>query len=795
MVDHGGMLIMASWWLRGAALIVLAALLVGAGSTSATAQDTNDIDALNRQVVQLYQAGNYAEAERNAERAVRLAEGKFGPDHPNVGVALNNLGQLYRAEGRYSEAEPFFKRALAITEKALGPDHPNVGAALTNLGQLYRAEGRYDEAQLLFKRALAIDEKALGPDHPNVGATLNDLATLYHDQGRYAEAEPLYKRALAITEKALGPDHPTVGATLNNLATLYQGQGRYAEAEPLFKRALAIDEKALGPDHLDVSTNLNNLGQLYRAEGRNAEAEVLYQRALAIREKALGPDHPNIGAALNNLATLYLDQGRYAEAEPLYQRALAIDEKALGPDHPDVSTNLNNLGKLYRVEGRYSEAETLIKRALAIDEKALGPDRTSVGTDLDNLAELYRAQGRYAEAEPLYKRALAIDEKALGPDHPDVGKVLNNLAELYRAQGRKPNPCDNQCTPVTIFYGTDRRRSDLPQRIAYDWNRAERLELGRAIVTVPRVPRAPGEINHPSWWEVTLRGVPPEGDPAKHFVIFRGGFKIFNSEDEFLVDVKKYMDEASPLKREAFIFLHGYNTSFDDALFRTAQLAYDLGQQKTDGTVVPFGTAFMYSWPSGGGLADYAYDTDSARLSVDYLRSFIKLVVEKSGAEHIHVIAHSMGNFALVHALEQIASDTTGKPTIDQIILAAPDIDATEFREIAEKIERVAKGYTLYASKNDLAMIASRKVHKDSPRAGDVPERGPIIVAGVDTLDISNVSTTYFFATHHDDYVEEKELLNDVAQLLRTGVHPPSERNINYHPKNIAGNVYWRYGQ
>jgi CHAT domain-containing protein/Tfp pilus assembly protein PilF len=384
----------------------------------------------------LYRAlGRSAEAEPLAQRALAIDEKALGPDHPTVGTLLNNLALLYREKGRHTEAEPLAQRALAIDEKAHGPDHPSVGRDLNNLALLYRDQGRHTEAEPLAQRALAIDEKALGPDHPTVGTFLNNLASLYRTQGRYAEAEPLYQRALAIAEKALGRDHPDVGIRLNNLAGLYRAQGRHAEAEPLYQRTLAIDEKALGRDHPSVGRDLNNLASLYQDQGRYAEAEPLYQRAIAIAEKALGPDHPDIGIRLNNLASLYQDQGRHAEAEPLYQRAIAIAEKAFGSNHPEVGMRLNNLADLYQAEHRDAQAEPLYQRAIAIDEKVFGHDHPAVGTDLSNLAALYRSWGRYAEAEPLAQRALAIAEKALGPDHPSVGVLLDNLAELYFAQG------------------------------------------------------------------------------------------------------------------------------------------------------------------------------------------------------------------------------------------------------------------------------------------------------------------------------------------------------------------------
>ncbi len=90
----------------------------------------------------LYAEGGYQEALPFAEKALRLSEREFGPDHPEVARGLNDLGELYRLQGKYAEAEPLHQRALAIFEKALGPDHPDVATGLSNLGLVYHAQGR-----------------------------------------------------------------------------------------------------------------------------------------------------------------------------------------------------------------------------------------------------------------------------------------------------------------------------------------------------------------------------------------------------------------------------------------------------------------------------------------------------------------------------------------------------------------------------------------------------------------------------------------------------------------------------
>ena len=121
---------------------------------------------------------------------------------------------LYGSQGRYAEAEPLFTRALGLTEKALGPDHPDVGIKLNNIGSLYVSQGRYAEAEPLMKRALAIREKALGRDHPDVGHSLNNLAVLYFEQNDWARAADYWRRSMGVTVRRAQRGTDDVGHAL-----------------------------------------------------------------------------------------------------------------------------------------------------------------------------------------------------------------------------------------------------------------------------------------------------------------------------------------------------------------------------------------------------------------------------------------------------------------------------------------------------------------------------------------------------------------------------------------------------
>lgn len=119
---------------------------------------------------QYRERGGYAEAEPLYERALAIREKALGPDHPDVGVILNGLALLQEAQGavynnlglrddarrRYDKAEQLFTRSLAIQEKALGPDHPDVGLMLDNLAAMHFAQGDWARAFAFWRRSTGV---------------------------------------------------------------------------------------------------------------------------------------------------------------------------------------------------------------------------------------------------------------------------------------------------------------------------------------------------------------------------------------------------------------------------------------------------------------------------------------------------------------------------------------------------------------------------------------------------------------------------------------------------------------
>ena len=206
----------------------------------------------------------------------RSTRDRYGPDHPDVAINLNNLAGCCQATNRMAEAEPLFRRALAIDERSYGPDHPDIATTSTTWRSLLQATNRLAEAEPLSRRALAIDERSYGPDHPDVATHLNNLAELLRDTNRVTEAEPLYApRSGDRREGRTARTTPRSQGTSTAWRRCCEATNRTAEAEPLYAPALAIDEQSYGPDHPNVAIRLNNLAQLLQATNRMAEAEPL----------------------------------------------------------------------------------------------------------------------------------------------------------------------------------------------------------------------------------------------------------------------------------------------------------------------------------------------------------------------------------------------------------------------------------------------------------------------------------------------------------------------------------------
>jgi tetratricopeptide (TPR) repeat protein len=246
--------------------------------------------------------------ERAHLREIATIAEDLNPDL--AGRLYNNLGFNGTVLALFQEAKTDHEQALRLGEAALGPDHSQVAIYANNLGEVLRVMGDMVGARANFERALKIGEAIHGPDHPKVAIRVNNLGTVLRELGDLPGARANFERALKIGEAIHGPHHPEVAAYVNNLGDVLGGLGDLEGERANYERALKIDEAAYGPDHPNVAIRLSNLGTVLYNLSNLPGARANFERALRIRKKIFGDDHPKTQLVQDNLDLLAIEENK-----------------------------------------------------------------------------------------------------------------------------------------------------------------------------------------------------------------------------------------------------------------------------------------------------------------------------------------------------------------------------------------------------------------------------------------------------------------------------------------------------
>ncbi|MHB8864075.1 MAG: alpha/beta hydrolase, partial [Pirellulaceae bacterium] len=297
-------------------------------------------------------------------------------------------------------------------------------------------------------------------------------------------------------------------------------------------------------------------------------------------------------------------------------------------------------------------------------------------------------------------------------------------------------------------------------------NQRGELQVGTCRVSIPWTHEV-GQVERPSLLRLEVRD-----DVRRHVVLHETNRQ---DESEFYHQLRARV--LSARRPEVFVFIHGYNVTFEGAARRTAQIAFD----------VQFaGAPIFFSWPSQGGLLKYTVDENNVEWAVPHLKQFLLDVTHRSGAQSINLIAHSMGNRALTAALRELQLQLGAQSALfNQIILAAPDIDAEIFcRDLAPALTKSARRVTLYASSKDQALIASKQVHGYA-RAGD-SGGDLIVIPGIETVDVSQLDSSLL---GHSYYGTSNPILLDIRQLIELAL--PAAQRKWLRPQPYGELTYW----
>jgi esterase/lipase superfamily enzyme len=320
---------------------------------------------------------------------------------------------------------------------------------------------------------------------------------------------------------------------------------------------------------------------------------------------------------------------------------------------------------------------------------------------------------------------------------------------------------------VEIFYATERARTGQRGAVRFYGFRRGPLEYGRAEISVPR-DRKIGTLRTPSIW--TLDIIESE---ERHFIL--KSVEPMSGATAFFQAVSSRVAVSD--RKEVFVFIHGFNTTFEDAALRTAQMASDL---RLDGAPI------LWSWPSRGAVLGYWNDAKEAESEVEAaaLEAFLRDVVARTGATRIHLVSHSMGARPLLAALKRIGNPPEGvAPPFEEIVLAAPDIGIKPFDDVWPSVAGLGRRFTLYASARDKALALSRRIN-GMQMVGDA---SPIVTKpGLQSVDTTDASGGLL---GHSDFAGTA--LDDFRGIIWLSLAPDSRCVLTAEPEQVR---WWKFG-
>jgi esterase/lipase superfamily enzyme len=337
------------------------------------------------------------------------------------------------------------------------------------------------------------------------------------------------------------------------------------------------------------------------------------------------------------------------------------------------------------------------------------------------------------------------------------------LPSLPRARlPEPPSPGQKDGGVQRVWYGTNRAPVLEHTEIAdYGADRNDRVHVGWCDVRIPAGHRIGSVGSH--WLRRLLRRQDDRLELATLMPLAPG---------RFWSGLGARLAAIPEAERNAVIFVHGYNVTFREGVIRAAQIGFDLG--------IP--CMGLFSWPSKGALFDYTADAAAVEASEYHLYRFLIDFAARAHGGRVHVIAHSMGNRALLRAVQ--AAVAAAEPLrVGHFVLAAPDVDREVFLRLAANYTACGNRTTIYVSNRDRALALSGAIHRFA-RAGLWP---PLtVIPGADTVHAADVDLSLL---GHGFVAETREVLNDIHSLIVNDA--PPDRRMGLRQEQSADGPYW----
>lgn len=337
---------------------------------------------------------------------------------------------------------------------------------------------------------------------------------------------------------------------------------------------------------------------------------------------------------------------------------------------------------------------------------------------------------------------------------------------------------------ITVYFATNREETgDADAPFGDKLNRISPLFLryGAATVTPPAGKRK----------EFTVRTISVAPDVTPGANAPEGAAPVRGSADVYA----GLRQQLAANNADLVLLLHGFNCSFEMALARAAELKFRWSTKDKPLEIAAF------SWPADKSLVPvlgYVSDRDDARSSAKAIaRALLRLVDYVKGLPReewcnrkLHLVAHSMGNYALRNAFQALCSELGGKTPrlFDTIFLMAADEDNDTFEDGSKMMHLpdLARQVCVYFSGRDGALVISDVTKANPDRLGFTgPRTLTNLPQKVALVDCTLVCTSTLLEVNHQYYRQRPEVIADVQQVL-AGTAPDQIANRTFVPDKRA---------
>lgn len=273
-----------------------------------------------------------------------------------------------------------------------------------------------------------------------------------------------------------------------------------------------------------------------------------------------------------------------------------------------------------------------------------------------------------------------------------------------------------------LFVASARAAHPLP--IAYAEDRSDALSFARLSVSIPSRHKA-GRIEWPPTKNV---------EPSRHFALI--GAQTVENSGRFSEAVAH---DAAQSGEETVLFVHGYNQSFAQSVYRHAQIAWDYELR---------GPQVLFAWPSAANPLEYTYDRDSVLIARDQLVLLLRtLLLERK--LRVSVVGHSMGGLLIMEAFRQIALMKSRAifDALTGVALISPDIDMDLFQSQAAAIGKLPQPFIVGVARNDRLLRLASGLSGGESRLGSARDLKALQKLGISTIDMTalgNGGTNHF---------------------------------------------------